>query len=377
LFYLERLTLEGFRNYRYQQVHFHPALNVITGNNAQGKTNLLESIFFLSVNRSFRTRKDHELAYFDGHCFNLKGNFIKEGFNHAVQVEYRSNKRLMMKVNNDHFNRYAQIQNYPVIVFSPDDLQMISAGPSVRRRFLNLEASRLDSLYLKELKDYQRVLNQRNQVLKNYLPRARLEDTLSPWDQSLVELGVSLIRARVAMIKALEIEAGHFFSEMTEEKEKLSLEYASTVPYCGDREEMKELFYRDLLNKRDQELRRCSTLLGPHLDDLVVSINGYNTRPYASQGQKRTAALALKMGEVSLFHHKNDLCPIILLDDVFSEFDLSRKQQLLDFLNKSGGQCFITSAVDLQGMVEKLNRTYKHIVINQGCIRDETVRTGD
>lgn len=377
MFYLEHLSLERFRNYRQQYVHFHPNLNIITGNNAQGKTNLLESIFYLSVNRSFRTRKDHELARFGNTFFNLKGTFVKDDFNHVVQVNYRQNNRLEIKINSDHVYRYDHIQNYPVIVFSPDDLQLISDGPSMRRRFLNLEASRLDPAYLKELRAYQRVLNQRNQLLKEHKCRPGLDDLLSPWDQSLISLGVSLIRARVNMIKALENEAKLFFNELTASMEDLSLEYASTVQYCHDPEDMKARFYRDLKNKRDQELRRCSTQIGPHLDDLTIMINAKNTRYYSSQGQKRTTALALKMGEVSLFNHKHDLYPIILLDDVFSEFDASRKKHLLDFLRNNAGQCFITSAVDLTDIVESLNKSYKHIIIHQGSIIDETVRTGD
>ncbi len=377
MFYLEQLNLEGFRNYKQQFVDFHPCLNLITGDNAQGKTNLLESIFFLSVNRSFRTRKDHEMAHFDGNCFNLRGVFLKNDFSHIVQVGYRQNSRLIIKVNSDHVNRYDHIREYPVVVFCPDDLQIISEGPSIRRRFINLEASRLDPAYLKELKDYQRVLNQRNRVLKDVKNWSRLSDLLAPWDHALVTLGVNLIRTRIDLVKALEQEARHFFAEMTGSQEALSLEYSGTVRYCPDVLEMQEQFHRALLDMREQELRRSTTLLGPHLDDIKISINGYNTRLYSSQGQKRTAALALKMGEVSLFYQKHDFYPIILLDDVFSELDAARKQQLLSFLRKNGGQCFITSAVDLSGIIAELNRDYKHILINRGRIFDEAIRTGD
>ncbi len=377
MFYLKHLSLEAFRNYRNQYIHFHPSLNIITGDNAQGKTNLLEAIFFLSVNRSFKTRKDHELAHFGENYFNIKGSFIKDDFNHIIQVGYRHNQRLILKVNNDQGSRYDYIQDYPVIVFCPDDLQIISEGPSVRRRFLNLEASRLDPAYLRELRDYQRVLNQRNRVLKDFQNRSKINEYLAPWDQSLVSLGVKIIRARKEMIKALEKEARHFFGEMTGYKEELSLEYSSTVGNYNNPVEMEEQFHQDLLEKRDQEFKRRSTLLGPHLDDMVVMINEYNTRHYSSQGQKRTAALALKMGEVSLFKQKHELCPIILLDDVFSEFDQTRKQHLLDFIRNNAGQCFITSAVDVNDMIEELKRSYKHIIINRGIIVDETVRTGD
>jgi len=377
LFYLKHINLEAFRNYRQQYIQFHPGLNIITGDNGQGKTNLLEAIFFLSVNRSFRTRRDQELIHFGENCFNVKGSFIRDDFDHVVHVGYRHNQRLTIKVNNDQGHRYNHIKDYPVIVFCPDDLQIISEGPSIRRRFLNLEASRLDPTYLKNLRDYQRVLNQRNRILKDFKNRTLINDYLVSWDQALVSLGVSLIRVRTDLVKALEKEARLFFDAMTGSKEELSLEYASTVKRCQDSNEMIAQFHHDLQEKREQEMKRCSTLLGPHLDDMVIMINGYNTRHYSSQGQKRTAALALKMGEASLVQKKQDLYPIILLDDVFSEFDQARKQHLLNFIRKNAGQCFITSAVDLGGMIEELKRSYKQIKINRGIIVDEEVRAGD
>lgn len=369
--------MEGFRNYGSQCFSFHPKLNIICGANAQGKTNLLESIYFISVNRSFRTRKEQELVNFHNDDFSLKGNYIKDCFKHAVQVNYRQNSRLSIKVNNDQVNRYDCMPDFPTIVFSPEDLKIISEGPSLRRRFLNLEASRLDITYLKDLRDYQRVLNQRNKVLKQKVNIGKINDYLSPWDRSLTNLGVKLIHSRVAMIKALHKEAKVIFNQLSDTEEELSLEYESTIRYFDEPKEMEVQFYNDLLNHREQELKRYSTLLGPHLDDLIININGYSTRFFASQGQKRTAALALRMGEVSLYIKQNSIPPILLLDDVFSEFDADRKQHLLSFLRHYSGQCFLTSAVDLDNVFNNLNKSYKKIIIKQGSIVDETVGTGD
>ncbi len=377
MFYLDHLSMEGFRNYGSQLFSFNPKLNIICGANAQGKTNLLESIFFISVNRSFRTRKEQELVNFKGDGFSLKGNYIKDCFKHAIQINYRHNSRLSIKANNDQVNRYDCMPAFPTIVFSPEDLKIVSEGPSIRRRFLNLEASRLDITYLKDLRDYQRVLNQRNKVLKQKSNINKINDYLSPWDRSLTNLGVKLIRSRVEMIKALQKEAKVIFNQLSDTEEELSLEYESTIRYFDEPEEMEEQFYNDLLNNREQELKRYSTLLGPHLDDLNIKINGNSTRVFASQGQKRTAALALRMGEVGLYMKQNSIPPILLLDDVFSEFDADRKQHLLSFLRNYSGQCFLTSAVDLDTMVNYLNKSYKKIIIKQGSIIDETVGTGD
>jgi len=376
LYYLDHLSIEGFRNYQHQKLRFHPCLNILVGENAQGKTNLLESIFYLSVNRSFRTRKDHELVNFKSPFFVLKGSFIKDEFKHQIQVNYQQNNRLKVMVNNNHVNRYDLMQNYPVVVFSPDDLQIISDGPSIRRRFINLEASRLNPTYLKELRDYQRVLNQRNHVLKEKKSKAEIIDQLTPWDHPLTTLGVKLIRTRIEIIKDLEKEAQHFFNKITLSSESLALDYASTIQYIPDAEEMRKQYYQKLMVLRDQELKRFSTLIGPHLDDIKIFINGNDARRFSSQGQKRTAALALKMGEVSLFKQNNNLSPIILLDDVFSELDSERKAHLLDFISANAGQCIITTAVDLSKLMQNLSKEHKLLFVHQGSIIDETIRAG-
>lgn len=371
MLYIDSLLIKGFRNYRHQYMHFHPRLNIIIGENAQGKSNLLESIYYLSVTRSFRTNRDQELAHWEDRFFYLKGSFVKNDFKNEVQISYRQNGQLKVIINNNPVKRYDNLQQFPVVVFSPDDLQIIKEGPSIRRRFLNLEASRLSPVYFKELRAYQRVLQQRNQLLKDKYNHPRINNLLEPWDQSLIALGSSIIHYRLGMIGELEKEAYLFFNQMTNSRENLSLEYINSIEASGDSQLTKESFRRALQAKRDQEIKRGSTLIGPHLDDLKISINDYDTRIYSSQGQKRTAALALKMAEVSLFNKKHDECPIILLDDVFSEFDDERKSHLLDFLKNNTGQCFITSAVGVENLVNNLDRDHKIITVHRGKIKSE------
>ncbi len=303
--------------------------------------------------------------------FFLKGCFLKDDFRNEVQINYRQNGQLKVLINNDPVKRYDHLQRFPVVVFSPDDLLLIREGPSTRRRFLNLEASRLSPVYFKELRAYQRVLQQRNHLLKDKYNNGMINKLLEPWDQSLVTLGGNIIHSRLEMIRELEKEARPFFDQMTDSKEKLSLEYVSSVEVSGEPPVSKESFYRELLAKRDQELKRGSTAIGPHLDDFKILLNGRDTRMYSSQGQKRTAALALKMAEVSLFKKQHDDCPIILLDDVFSELDQERKSHLLDFLKDNTGQCFITTAVGLNSLVASLNRDHKVITVHQGSISNE------
>lgn len=373
MFYIDSLLVNNFRNYRQQQFNFHPRLNIISGANAQGKTNLLESIYYLSVTRSFRTNRDQELANWADKSFFIQGLFVKDDFKHKVQVGYQQNGQMKVSINGDTVSRYDHLQQFPVVVFSPDDLMIIRDGPATRRRFLNLQVSRLNSAYFKELRAYQRVLLQRNHLLKEAKGR-RIKELLEPWDQSLINLGSNIISFRIATIEALEQEAQGFFSMMTDFKEILKLDYSGLVKEGADLAATRENFKQALLEKCDLELRRGATAVGPHLDDLIISINDYDSRKYSSQGQKRTAALALKMAEVSLFIRENGDCPIILLDDVFSEFDDARKIHLLNFLKENAGQCFISTAAGLNDLFEMLNRDYKTFEIKQGSINDEKGR---
>jgi len=375
LFYLEGLQVDGFRNYQSQKVRFNPHLNILVGANAQGKTNILESIFYLSVNRSFRTNRDQDLINWESGYFFIKGNFVRDDFKNTVTAGYKKQGPLKINVNNSPAKKYGHMQYYPVVAFSPDDLQIIKEGPSIRRRFINLEASRLSTNYLQNLKDYQRILRQRNKILKENHVRAKLERIIEPWDRALVIKGAALIEERKKIIRALEEKVQFFFGKMTSSMENISLQYKSSVKDVDILELMQEGFMDDLKTKRDQEMRMGSTLLGPHRDDIKIYINGYDSRSYSSQGQKRTAALALKMAEISLFYDRNRIHPIILLDDVFSEFDESRKLNLLDFIRNNGGQCFITSAVNQDPLLHKLNRPYKMFTISHGSVINEESRT--
>jgi DNA replication and repair protein RecF len=369
LFYLENLLLNNFRNYKQLKINFHPRLNIISGDNGQGKTNLIEAIYFLSVTRSFRTNRDQELAGFPEQHFFIKGQFIKDDFKSNIQINY-IDKQLKVIVDDDRKNRFDHLQHFPVVAFSPDDLLIIREGPATRRRYINLEASRLNQGYFSEMRAYHRVLIQRNRLLKEKRNRREIEALLEPWDESLITYGSALIRFRRDLVFQLAIEAAPFFSKMTAEQEELSLEYVCSVPSEDNSEVLDQQFRKTLLHKRELELRRQTTLVGPHLDDICIIINGKDSRKYSSQGQKRTAALALKMAEVMILNHKNGNWPILLLDDVFSEFDYQHKEKLLDFLTGIESQCFLTSAVALEQLPSELSSCFHTINVQRGMIQE-------
>lgn len=368
LFYLESLHLSNFRNYSKIKINFHPRLNIINGENGQGKTNLIEAVYFLSVTRSFRTNRDQELAGFPEQHFYIKGQFVKNDFINILQISY-NDKQLKVIVDNDRKNRFDHLQQFPVVAFSPDDLLIIREGPATRRRYINLEASRLSQRYFLELRAYHRVLLQRGRLLKENRNRREIEKLLEPWDDALITHGSVLIRLRRDLIRQLAMEAAPFFSRMTAEQEELSLDYICSVPGEENSVDLELQFREALLKKRELELRRQTNSVGPHLDDICIMINGRDSRKYSSQGQKRTAALALKMAEVRILKQKNGNWPILLLDDVFSEFDCQRKEQLLVFLTGIESQCFLTAAVALEQLPEELTGCFYQINVQRGMIQ--------
>ena len=343
--FLAALKLINFRNYDRQELTFHPRLNIFTGLNAQGKTNLLEAVYCLAVSRSFRTNQESELLRFGSDFFYLEGNFQKKKECYQVGIGYRPPRRLQIKLNGKTLKRAEYLHRHPVVVFSPDDLLLVKEGPSIRRRFLDTEGSRLKPLYYRRLRDYYRALQQRNRILKEYRGSRSFDySLLEPWDQALVKFGSTVMKERIKFLGALEGRARSHFATLTAESESLSLRYLPTIKFNGDFELLESAFREQLTAGHSAELRRGTTLVGPHLDDFAVMINGCDVRKYGSQGQQRTVVLALKMGEVDLFNSAGDEQAILLLDDIFSEFDEERSNHLLQFLSCREGQSFLTTA---------------------------------
>ncbi|NLA26658.1 MAG: DNA replication/repair protein RecF [Firmicutes bacterium] len=346
--YLESLILASFRNYTHQELLFNPGINVFFGMNAQGKTNLLEAIYFLSVSRSFRTSQESEIIQLGSDHFYLKGTYLTKSGTFRVETGWRKPRQLQIKINGKIVRRNDYIYRHPVVIFAPDDLFLIKGGPSVRRRFLDMECSRIKPLYYGKLRDYYRALRQRNMLLKEKRASGSFNfSTMKPWDELLVEKGSWIINERIKFLKELELLAQAHFVSLTAGKEKFSLHYRSTVDFEENPALIESSFREQLAGSRTAELSKGSTMVGPHLDDFSVFINGIDTRKFGSQGQQRSTVLALKMGEVDLFNSIGDERSILLLDDVFSELDEERCRRLLQFIINRGDQSFITTAMPL------------------------------
>ncbi len=369
---LASLLLINFRNYGHQELVFHPGINIFCGRNAQGKTNLLEAVYYLSVSRSFRTSRESDLIRFGSEYFYLKGTFLIREGSCLTEIGYRQPHHLQIKINGKMFRRRDYIYRHPVVIFAPDDLFLVKEGPSVRRRFLDMEGSRLKPLYYSMLRDYHRVLRQRNRILKEKRGSRFFDfSIMKPWEQALVEKGSWIVKVRIQLLESLEALAQSHLTSLTADIEKLSLRYISTINFGGDAGLVESSFKKQLEGARSAELRKGSTLVGPHLDDFAVLIDGLDVRKFGSQGQQRSAVLALKMGEVDLFNSTGDERAILLLDDVFSEFDEERRRQLFQFLSNREDQSFITTAVPLPDFERYRTRKSYFFTVRGGKIKNE------
>lgn len=343
--FIERLHLNNYRNLLGVDINFHPSLNLFVGRNAQGKTNILESIFLLGTGSSHRTNNEKELINWDSDFFYVKANIHKRNRDIVISYGYNGAKK-EIKIDNNLLERRSELLGYiNIVLFSPEDLQMVKGSPAFRRRFLNLEISQVNPYYYHNLQKYNQVLKQRNLLLKEIRQHRKKNDLLFVWDQQLVDLGSRVIKKRFEVVEKLDILARLTHRKITDSQENLSVEYSSSIGKITkqmNRNELKEIFISRLRDESENEIMRGMTLIGPHRDDLVLKVNDINIRQYGSQGQQRTTALALKIAELEFMKSEMGEYPILLLDDVFSELDSSRQSHLLAVI-KDKIQTFITS----------------------------------
>jgi len=337
---IQSLRLVDFRNYESADFTFSDQVNVITGANAQGKTNLLEALFFLSRGYSHRASSAADLKRFDSDHFLIKGQILKEDIGHDITVKYAAGKRETL-LDGKKKSPSTLSPVLGVLLFEPDDLRIVKAGPDKRRRFMDEEISGAMPGYLPVLKKYRRILAQRNALLKEIAYSASMASLLDTWDGQLAETGARVMTYRLSYLKQLNQVARKLHSELSSGAEKLALFYQNNlIDHFVEREAIEAVFRQRLTEGRNEDIKRGSTQYGPHVDDIVVHINGREARKYASQGQQRTAAVALKLSQMDIYHAVNGDYPVVLLDDILSELDERRQENILSVLDRS--QSFIT-----------------------------------
>lgn len=337
---IKNFRLQNFRNYEDELVQFLPGTNILIGNNGQGKTNVLEGIYYILTGKSYRVQREHELIRWNHNEFHLYGDFLIANHKVSLESHYRDKKKIV-KINKVPCQRLSDfVGTVNVIFFSPDDLIIIKGGPAERRRFLDLHIAQMHPGHVSLLNAYNKVIQQKSALLKSYVEKSLKYSQLELWNQQIIELGQKIIRNRANLTKYMQNAADRIYGNLTSQKEKMRVSYFS----LGKKEvdEAISEFPQLLIDKMEQEIDSQLVLVGPHRDDLQIFLDDKPARLYASQGQQRSLVLSLKLAELELIHQEKGEYPLLLLDDVLSELDSFRREYLVRFINSSQIQTLIT-----------------------------------
>ncbi len=343
--YIESIELQDYRNYQELHMDLSQGTNILCGDNAQGKTNILESMYVCCTTKSHRSSKDRELIRFGQDESHIKLFVRKDQVPYRIDMHLKKNKPKGVAVNGIPIRRASELFGIVnVVFFSPEDLNIIKNGPAERRRFIDLELCQLNKLYVHSLVQYNRVVTQRNKLLKELAFHPEYEATLDVWDMQMVQYGTEVMKYRREFIEELNGIIGSIHRQLSGEKEQLTIIYE---PHADQ-----ERFAEELAESRGQDIRQKTSLTGPHRDDISFSVNGIDIRKFGSQGQQRTTALSLKLAEIELVKKLVRDYPILLLDDVLSELDSSRQEQLL------AGIGHIQTVITCTGLDEFVNHRF-------------------
>ena len=339
---IESIELKNYRNYKELHMEFNQGTNILYGDNAQGKTNILEAVYVCCTSKSHKSAKDRDIIRFDQDESHIKLQIRKNNVPYRIDMHLKKNKPKGIAINGVPIRKASELFGIAnVVFFSPEDLNIIKNGPSERRRFIDLELCQLNKLYVHSLVQYNKVLLQRNKLLKELFFKPEYEETLDVWDMQLVNYGREVIRFRHEFIDQLNEIIRGIHRSLSGDKEEIEISYE---PYTQE-DQLADVLKRN----RGQDMKQKTTLSGPHRDDISFIVNGIDIRKFGSQGQQRTAALSLKLSELELVKRISRDEPILLLDDVLSELDSSRKNYLLDSIKD------IQTLITCTGLEEFIN----------------------
>lgn len=358
--FIKSIELADYRNYESLTMQFDKGTNILYGDNAQGKTNILEAIFVAATTKSHRGSKDREIIRFDKEEAHIRTYLEKDGVETRVDMHLRRNKSKGIAIDGQKIRKAADLLGLcNVVFFSPEDLGIIKNGPSERRRFVDMELCQLDSLYLYNLNHYNKIIDQRNRLLKDMYMNPDLKETLGIWDMQLVSFGNKIIERRRLFSEQLNEIINGIHNKLSGGKENLIIQYEPDVET--------EDFEKRLKSSHDRDIKAKMTSVGPHRDDFSFLIGDIDIRKYGSQGQQRTAALSLKLSEIELVKKIAKDTPVLLLDDVLSELDSNRQNYLL---NSIGDIQTIITCTGLEEFVNnrfEINRVYK---VSEGTVNN-------
>lgn len=338
--FIESVQLTNFRSYEQKKIDFKEGLNVIVGENAVGKTNLLESIYCCGIGKSPLTNKYREMVRWEKDVANIKVKLRKNQTTHTIDFYIDSQDKKRISVDGIPLVKLGElIGMLNIVFFSPDEMKLIKDGPQERRRFADISLSQQNKKYFYSLSKYNNIISQRNKLLKENRDLKSLPEILYGWDVQLAQYGAYIISKRYEFIEKIQEFAKKMHLELTGNKEILELGYESKVEY-SELKKMEECFFERLRSDFEKDVNLSYTSFGAHRDDISIKINGIDVRKYGSQGQQRSVALSLKLAEIYLFESEVGEKPVLLLDDVLSELDPMRRQKLMEL--SSGLQTLIT-----------------------------------
>lgn len=342
---IKSLKLKNYRNYELLDLTFDSRTNILYGDNAQGKTNILEALYLTGTTKSHRGTKDRDVIQFGYDESHLETVVEKKGVNFQIDMHLKKNSPKGIAINKNPIRKASELFGIVHFVFfSPEDLNIIKEGPSGRRRFMDLELSQLDKIYLSDLTNYNRIVNQRNALLKDIYGRENLMDTLDIWDMQLVDYGEKIIEKRKQFVEEVNEIISNIHYKLTGGRERIFLSYEKNTGSLS--------LEQALRKNRERDIRLKSTSVGPHRDDLCFMAGDLDVRKFGSQGQQRTTALSLKLSEIEIVKNLIKDTPVLLLDDVLSELDKHRQNYLLDSI------CDIQTVITCTGLDEFVNHRF-------------------
>ncbi|SES07365.1 DNA replication/repair protein RecF [Lachnobacterium bovis] len=358
---INAIELSNFRNYELLNLKLDKGTNIFFGDNAQGKTNILEAAYLSATTKSHRGSKDRELIKFKNDEAHIRTNLTKKDIPYRIDIHLKKNHSKGIALNQIPIKKASELYGIiNMVFFSPEDLNIIKNGPAARRRFIDGELSQLDKIYMSNLSKYNKILMQRNRLLKEISFNPQLKDTLEIWDMQLVNCGNEIIKRREKFVKNLGQILSEIHKNISGGKEKLEIFYEADVN--------SDQFESKLLNNQIKDLKFMQTSVGPHRDDISFEINGIDVRKYGSQGQQRTVALSLKLAEIKLVEETVNDTPILLLDDVLSELDSNRQNYLLNSISNiqtlitcTGVEEFVRNRFEINKIFKVSNGTVEEL----------------
>lgn len=330
-------------------MEFNKKTNIIIGKNAQGKTNLLESIYICATGKSFRTSRDREIINFEKNQAYIGSNMNIGKYEKFIEIKMERNKTKRIRINKTELKNYKELYSgLNVVAFSPEDLILVKGGPGERRSFLDMEITQIKPVYGYNINRYNKVLFQRNNLLKTNKLHGNNKGLLEIFDLQLAKLGTDIIIERNNYVNELSKISNIIHKNITLCGEELKLDYISNIEIIDNKSLMEKKYIEELNKNTNKDIELASTQLGPHRDDIMITINNNDVKIYGSQGQQRTVVLSIKLAEVELIKNQRGLYPVLLLDDVFSELDIERRKYLIKSFKDIQTFITVTDAIDLK-----------------------------